>query len=106
MKKKTDIDRLGRLMLDEFKRVNEHFERVDTRFEKIDARFDAIDERFDALESRLTNIEREVSDIRRRLDALEGAAANCAGFSKEIDHLLARVAAIEKHLGLHSNIKG
>ena len=50
------------------------------------------------------NIQAELKDIRLRLDALEVAARNVSGFAKEIDHLLQRVGAIEKHLGIHHNI--
>jgi hypothetical protein len=50
------------------------------------------------------NIQAELKDIRLRLDALEVAARNVSGFTKEIDHLLQRVGAIEKHLGIHHNI--
>lgn len=48
----------------------------------------------------------ELKDIRVRLDALDQAAKNFYGFAKEINHLLARAAAIERHLGLQANIKG
>lgn len=88
----TDIERLSRLMLDEFKRVHE--------------RFDTIDARFDKIESQVSNVETELRDIRKRLEALEEAAQNSAGFTKEIDHLLKRVVMIEKHLGLETHIKG
>ena len=50
------------------------------------------------------NIQTELKDIRLRLDALEAATQNVSGFAKEIDHLLQRVGAIEKHLGIHHNI--
>ena len=50
------------------------------------------------------NIQTELKDIRLRLDELEGATKNVSGFAKEIDHLLQRVGAIEKHLGIHHNI--
>ena len=50
------------------------------------------------------NIQAKLKDIRLRLDALEVAARNVSGFAKEIDHLLQRVGAIEKHLGIHHNI--
>jgi hypothetical protein len=50
------------------------------------------------------NIQAELKDIRLRLDALEVATQNVSGFAKEIDHLLQRVGAIEKHLGIHHNI--
>lgn len=84
----TDLERLSRLMLGEFSRVHD--------------RFDAVHDRFDRIDSRLDGIEAELKDIHRRLDSLGEAAGNFAGFAKEIDHLLARVAAIEKHLGLQS----
>jgi tetrahydromethanopterin S-methyltransferase subunit G len=85
-----DLERLSRLMLDEFNRVHE--------------RFDHIDGRLDGIDGRLTSIEAELKDIRRRLDSLEEAAMNFSGFAKEIDHLLTRVAAIERHLGLHKKM--
>ena len=50
------------------------------------------------------NIQAELRDIRLRLETLEVAAQNVSGFAKEIDHLLQRVGAIEKHLGIHHNI--
>ena len=64
-----------------------------------------LDARFDTLESRVGNIETELRDIRQRLEALDEAAGNASGFAKEIDHLLKRLAAIEKHLGLQTHIK-
>jgi tetrahydromethanopterin S-methyltransferase subunit G len=91
------MERLSRLMLDEFKRVHE-------RFDGIDDRFDGVDRRLEGLDGRLTSIEAELKDIHRRLDALEEAAMNFSGFAKEIDHLLTRVTAIEKHLGLHKKL--
>ena len=87
----TDVEKLTRLMLDEFGRVNE--------------RFDRLEHRFDGIETRLTSIESEVSAIHRRLDALAETVESHSGFAKEIDHLLKRVAEIEKHLGLQARIK-
>lgn len=101
----NDFERLTRVMLDEFKRVHERFEEIDERFVAVDRRFDAMDRRFDAVDGRLTNIEVELRDIRKRLEALEEAAQNTSGFAKEIDHILRRVAALEKHLGLQAHIK-
>jgi uncharacterized coiled-coil DUF342 family protein len=46
----------------------------------------------------------ELRDIRQRLDALEEAARNSAGLTKEIDHLMERVRAIEKHLGIQQQM--
>jgi predicted nucleic acid-binding Zn-ribbon protein len=90
-KKEADLETLSRIMLGEFKRVHR--------------RFDGSDARLDAIANRATNIETELRDIRTRLDHLEEAAKNVTGFTKEIDHLLQRVGAIEKHLGLQQNIK-
>ncbi len=46
----------------------------------------------------------EIRDIRHRLDALEEAARNSTGLTKEIDHLMERIRAIEKHLGIQQKI--
>jgi hypothetical protein len=42
--------------------------------------------------------------IHRRVERLEELGASNAGFAKEIDHLLTRVAEIEKHLGIGEKI--
>ena len=46
----------------------------------------------------------ELRDIRQRLDALEEAARNNAGLTKEIDHIIERVRAIEKHVGIQQQM--
>jgi hypothetical protein len=46
----------------------------------------------------------EVADVRRDVEKLKSRADNSAGYSKEIDHALARIAAIEKHLGIEKKI--
>ena len=83
MTKDTDLERISRIMLDEFKRLHD---------------------RFDAIDSQFGDLREEVRSIRRRLDDLEKASQNFPGFVREIDHLLGRIGAIEKHLGLTSNI--
>ena len=40
----------------------------------------------------------------RHVERLEEQGASNAGFAKEIDHLLTRVAEIEKHLGINKKI--
>jgi tetrahydromethanopterin S-methyltransferase subunit G len=101
----TDLERFSRIVLDEFKRVHERFDEVDERFDAIDARFKQSEARLDRIDERLTNIEHEIGDIHRRLDTLQELVESQSGFAKEIDHLLRRIAAIEKHLGLQHNIK-
>jgi|SRR5271157_1311913 len=49
-------------------------------------------------------IHAELADIRRDVEELKSRADNSAGYSKEIDHTLARIAAIEKHLGIEKKI--
>jgi hypothetical protein len=50
------------------------------------------------------DIRSEMKDIRARLDTLESAVKDISGYAKEIDYLIERVSAIEKHLGLRANI--
>ena len=49
-------------------------------------------------------IHAELADIRRDVEELKSRADNSAGYSKEIDHALERIAAIEKHLGIEKKI--
>jgi predicted nucleotidyltransferase len=49
-------------------------------------------------------IHAELADIRRDVEGLKSRADNSAGYSKEIDHALERIAAIEKHLGIEKKI--
>jgi septal ring factor EnvC (AmiA/AmiB activator) len=57
-----------------------------------------------SLAGQLTSLERELKSIRRDLDDLRERVENVSGFQKEIDHALERIAAIEKHLGIHKKI--
>ncbi len=89
----TEIQKLTKI-------VEKGFAAMAEEFEMNDKRFFAIDRRFDTLEQTLKAIKDEARDIRKRLDVLENGLANVYGFSKEIDHVLMRIAAIEKHLGI------
>jgi DNA-binding FrmR family transcriptional regulator len=94
----TDFERFSRIILDEFKRVHERFDRVEGSFDGIGTRLVGIDQR-------LADVGHEITAIHQQLDTLEGLVQSQSGFAKEIDHLLHRVAAIEKHLGIAYNIK-
>lgn len=48
----------------------------------------------------LRAIRSELAGIRRDLDALKERVGDMSGYSTEIDHLIERVRAIEKHLGI------
>ena len=56
------------------------------------------------IEEKLKPISEELASIRRDLEELKGKADKSAGLTKEIDHALERIAAIEKHLGLNKKI--
>jgi hypothetical protein len=76
---------------------------VDLKTEMM-AQFDHIDEQFNAGHARLRDISAEIAVIHRRIQRLEEQGASHAGFAKEIDHALERIAAIEKHLGIDKKI--
>ena len=42
----------------------------------------------------------EIADIRRDVEDLQEKIGNMSGYAKEIDSLMARMAAVEKHVGL------
>lgn len=52
----------------------------------------------------LSPIAAELQSIRRDLSELRDRADNNAGLTKEVDHVLGRVAAIEAHLGIKHEI--
>src|ERR1700681_1401961 len=52
----------------------------------------------------IAGIMEELADIKRRLKDVEAAVEDHAGHSKEIDHALERIAAIERHLGITKKI--
>jgi len=45
-------------------------------------------------------VKAEIADILHVVGDLQGRVGNTEGYSKEIDHLMERVRAIEKHLGI------
>ncbi len=73
---------------------------ADTKSEVANVKSDLAEFRIETREA-VADIRSELKDIHNRLDALEAAVRNISGYAKEIDHLMERVRAIEKHLGLH-----
>jgi archaellum component FlaC len=86
----SDLERISRLMLDEFARVHDHLQQHDERFDNIDAE--------------LRNMRAELNGLRIELDDLREKVENMLGYRKEIDHALGRIAAIEKRLGIDKKI--
>ena len=89
--KKTEIQELSEFIRDHMVTKDE-FQEMRVSFGR----------RFDGIEADLAQIKTELRDIRRRLEVLEEQYKNIRGVTKEIDHLLQRVAIIEKRLGLKS----
>jgi len=56
------------------------------------------------VDEKLKPISDELASVRRDLEELKRTAENSAGLTKEIDHALERIAAIEKHLGIEKKI--
>ena len=52
------------------------------------------------LDQRFEGLHAEIRSIRVELDELMEKFENVAGYRKEIDHALERVAAIERHIGM------
>ena len=50
------------------------------------------------------DVRAEIADNRRIVDILQTRVGNTEGYSKEIDHLIERVRAIKKHLGIEPRI--
>src|SRR5262245_29855008 len=100
----TDVERLARLVLDEFTTVHVRLDKHDERFDRLDHRLDRMVLRFDAVESELHSIRTELGLIRNDLIDLAVRVDNVSGFREEIDHALERIAEIEKHLGISKNI--
>jgi predicted nucleic acid-binding Zn-ribbon protein len=102
--KEWTLNQLGEMIERGFKAVADDVARLDTRIdylrtEMID-RFDHANKQFDKTHEHVRDISSEIAVIHRRAERLEEQGASNAGFAKEIDHLLTRVAEIEKHLGI------
>jgi hypothetical protein len=65
----------------------------------------SIEEHVPAIVRAETNdIRSELKEMHSDLEAVQSHVGNLSGFTKEIDHALARIAAIEKHLGIEHTI--
>jgi hypothetical protein len=108
--KKTTLNELGEMLshVVEHMATKEDVARLDTRIdhlrEEMMEQFEHVDKQFHALDGRLRDMANEIAVIHRRVERLEELGTSNAGFAKEIDHLLARVTEIEKHLGIDKKI--
>ena len=86
--------------------TKEDHARLETKVDVLDGRMDKLDGRMDILTAQATNIESELRSIRYDLRTLRDKVENIEGYRVEIDHALERIAAIEKHLGMHNKSVG
>jgi hypothetical protein len=108
--KETTLTEIGKMLTHvvEHMATKEDVARLDTRIddlrEEMIDQFEHADKQMRATHDRLRDIGAEITVIHRRVERLEEQGASNAGFAKEIDHLLARVAEIERHLGIDKKI--
>jgi hypothetical protein len=104
MAKETTLGEVGEMLAHvvEHMATKEDIARVDSRIDDLRSeiidQFDHANKQFGKTHDQLRDMSIEVTVINRRIERLEELGASNAGFAKEIDHLLARVAAIEEHL--------
>jgi hypothetical protein len=108
MAKQTTLNELGEKIERGFKALADDIGRIDTRIDDLKVemidQFEHVEKQFRTTHDRLRDIAAEIAVIHRRVERLEELGASNAGFAKEIDHLLTRVAEIEKHLGIDKKI--
>lgn len=90
--KKTTLKELGEMLSHIVKHMatKEDLEKVDTNLMAFQTE----------TAENFREVKAEIADIRRVVEALQARVGNTEGYSKEIDHALARIARIEKHLGI------
>ena len=104
MAKKTTLKDVGEMLAHVVKHISEMREEMATIREEMATKeeLNAFRGEFRAFNDQtveeLRAIRSELAEIRRDLDALK--VGDMSGYSKEIDHLMERVRAIEKHLGI------
>jgi uncharacterized coiled-coil DUF342 family protein len=102
-KKETTLNELGEILAYVVEHMATKDELAATNKELKSFRQEFNDFR-DETRQNFREIHAELADIRRNVEELKSRADNSSGYSKEIDHALARIAAIEKHLGIEKKI--
>lgn len=90
--KKTTLEELGEMLAHVVKHMATKEELTEFRNEFAEYRKETAEN--------FRDVKAEVADLRRVVENLQMRVGNTEGYSKEIDHALARIARIEKHLGI------
>jgi predicted RNase H-like nuclease (RuvC/YqgF family) len=101
--KETTLTEIGEMLTHVVVHMATKEEVADIKTEMME-QFEHVEKQFHALDGRLREMASEITVFHRRVERLEELGASNAGFAKEIDHLLARVGEIEKHLGIDKKI--
>jgi archaellum component FlaC len=101
--KETTLTEIGEMLTHVVEHMATKEEVADIKTEMME-QFEHVEKQFHALDGRLRDMANEIAVIHRRVERLEELGTSNAGFAKEIDHLLARVTEIEKHLGIDKKI--
>lgn len=101
MAKKTILEELGEMLAHvvEHMATKEDLEKLATKQEIAEFRNEFAEYRNETAEN-FRDLKAEVADIRQVVEELKSRRKNTEGYSKEIDHALARIARIEKRLGI------
>ncbi|MDO8470323.1 MAG: hypothetical protein Q7S84_04945 [bacterium] len=94
--KKVTIEQLAKMVERGFAGTDEHFnkieKKVDERFNKVDERFNKVDDDISWIHGSLDVLRHEISEIRNELGKVV--------YRHELEALQARVATLEKKLGV------
>jgi hypothetical protein len=102
-KKKTELQELSEFIRDHMATKADITElRIELKGDIAGIRKDMLTK--DNLAKLDVKIDRLDLSIHRELESIKEQLKNVAGFGKEIDHALERIAAIEKHLGIDKKI--
>lgn len=101
--KKTTLEELGEMLSHVVKHMatKDDLEKVDTKLMSFQTETAENFRSFrEETAENFREVKAEIADLRRVVEALQARVGNTEGYSKEIDHALARIARIEKHLGI------
>jgi len=105
--KKTTLEELGEMLAHVVKHMATKEDIADVRRE-MTTNLEKLETKLTAFQTETAenfrDVKAEVADIRPIVKNLQARVGNTEGYSKEIDHALARIARIEKHLGIEPRV--
>jgi hypothetical protein len=97
----SEYEKLARLIKEESEDIRTEIQNSFADVRKDLGRHEGkMDAGFARIDHELASIRSELKSIRADTAALQASTSQHEGYAKEIDHILERVAAIEKYLGI------